>query len=169
MKEFDNVLYGKLKKMELENVIYTRYADDIVISYKGLGIDDDIAEKIRECVKSNLRRVHLKTNEKKERIYDINKGHHVKITGINITKDENGYRKITVGRKKKDKLYNDSIRYVNSEKKDKVIAQKIKGYEAFVLSVEGQDYELCFSREMRNIIMKQGYSSLHELISSIEV
>ena len=34
LKEFDGLIYGRVKKMGLSNVIYTRYADDMVISYK---------------------------------------------------------------------------------------------------------------------------------------
>ena len=49
MKEFDNIIYGKLKKMGLDNIIYTRYADDIVISFKAEKIDPDINVNIRVC------------------------------------------------------------------------------------------------------------------------
>ncbi len=48
LKEFDGILYGKLKKLELENVIYTRYADDICISFKD---NDCNHEKEREIIK----------------------------------------------------------------------------------------------------------------------
>ena len=169
LKEFDNILYGKLKKIMLENVIYTRYADDIVISYKGTEIVDDEIQEIKNCVYSCLKRVHLKSNEKKERVYYIRKGGHVRVTGINIICNEANYRSLSVGRKKKDKLYNDAISYLVEKKKDSREALRIKGYESFVLSVEGVRYEECFSDKMKSIIKEHGYNSLHELIQNIEL
>ncbi len=164
MKEFDNILYGRLKKLDLKNVIYTRYADDIIISYKGENIHE---EEIRAIVYKALDRVGLKSNRMKERVFDIKKGGHVKITGINVTRDENDYRRLSVGRKKKDELYERAIRYITEEKSDQEEALKIKGYEAFVLSVEGRYYEQCFSDKMLAVIEMLGYHSLHELIDHI--
>ncbi len=103
----------------------------------------------------------------KERVFDIKKGGHVKITGINVTRDENDYRRLSVGRKKKDELYERAIRYITEEKSDQEEALKIKGYEAFVLSVEGRYYEQCFSDKMLAVIEMLGYHSLHELIDHI--
>lgn len=167
MKEFDNILYGKLKKLDVKSIIYTRYADDIVISYKGEGRAEDI-DRIRECVYFCLKLVHLKCNEKKERVYHIKRGGHVRITGVNIVCDENGYRGLSVGRKKKDKLYNDAISYVMMQKNDSQEVLRIKGYESFVLSVEGMKYEECFSENMKEIFKGLGYGSLHELIGGLK-
>lgn len=169
MKEFDNVLYGKLKKLMLENVIYTRYADDIVISYKSSEVSDGIIRKIKECVKLCLKRVHLTSNEKKERVYHIKRGGHVRVTGVNIVCDENNYRSLSVGRKKKDRLYYDALKYICEQKTDSTEGLKIKGYESFVLSVEGMGYEDCYSEKMKEVIRELGFSSLHELIKGIKV
>lgn len=49
------------------------------------------------------------------------------------------------------------------------VALQIKGYESFILSVEGAQYENCFSNKMKELVKEMGYSSLHELIKSIEV
>ena len=168
MKEFDNILYGKLKKMNLKNVIYTRYADDIVISFKAENIDWTIYSAIKECVNKCLKQVHLKSNVNKERIYDIRKGGHVRITGINIVIENDNYRKITVGRKRKDKLYCDVIKYYNQLQKDRNIALKIKGNEAFILSVEGKQYENCYSKNMMEVIKEYGYDTLHDMIKAME-
>lgn len=169
MKEFDNVLYGKLKKFSLENVIYTRYADDIVISYKANETSDELIEQIKKCVKLCLKRVYLTSNEKKERVYCIKRGGHVRVTGINIICDENNYRSLSVGRKKKDKLYYDALKYIGEQRDDVAEGLKIKGYESFVLSVEGVGYEECYSEKMKEVIRQLGFSSLHELIKSIKV
>lgn len=169
MKEFDNILYGKLKRIGLDNIIYTRYADDIVISYKCDGIREESVQQIKECVYLCLKKVHLKSNEKKERVFFIKKGGHVRVTGINIICDENNFRTLTVGRKKKDRLFNDAVNYVLEKNNDTNVALQIKGYESFVLSVEGSQYENCFSNKMKDLVKEMGYSSLHELIRSIEV
>lgn len=168
MKEFDNILYGKLKKMKLQNVIYTRYADDIVISFKAEDIDIDINSNIRECVNRCLRQVHLKSNANKERIYDIRKGGHVRITGINIVIENDNYRRITVGRKRKDKLYSDVMNYYKQLPNDRKIALKIKGNESFILSVEGKEYETCYSKNMMQAIKGYGFDSLHDMIKAME-
>lgn len=168
MKEFDNILYGKLKKMDLDNVIYTRYADDIVISYKADAVNMDIYKEIREIVYMCLKQVHLRSNEKKERIYDIKKGGHVRITGINVVLENDNYRKLTVGRKKKDSLYNEAIVYYLQQKKDRQEALTIKGNESFILSVEGKEYEKCYSENMKNVIKQYGFESLHDMIQALE-
>ena len=164
MKEFDNILYGWLKKLDLDNVIYTRYADDIIISYRGERIRQ---EEIKAVVYKGLDRVGLKSNTKKERVFEIKKGGHVRITGVNVTRDDTDYRRLSVGRKRKDELYDQAVKYVMEEKQDQAEALKIKGYEAFVLSVEGENYETCFSEKMLEVIEALGYHSLHELIGNI--
>ena len=166
LKEFDNILYGKLKKLGYENIIYTRYADDIVISLKNEnGVDIGIVkEKIRSVVEKQLKRKGLKINEKKERVYDISITRHVKITGINIIRDDKNYRLVSVGRKRKDELYNRTMQYIELKKNDKDEVLKIKGLESFILSVEGRAYEKCYSKKMIDVIYQAGYSSLHDAI-----
>ena len=168
MKEFDNIIYGKLKKMGLDNIIYTRYADDIVISFKAEKIDPDINVNIKECVIRCLKQVHLKSNENKERVYDIRKGGHVRITGINVIVGNDNYRKLTVGRKRKDRLYNDVMSYYMQRIKDREKALSIKGNESFILSVEGKEYEKCYSENMKKVIKEYGYDSLHDMIRAIK-
>lgn len=167
MKEFDNILYGKLKKMDLNNIIYTRYADDIVISYKADMINSDINAQIKANVYKCLKQVHLKSNERKERVYHIRTGGHVRITGVNVIVENDNYRKLTVGRKKKDQLYNDTISYYLQQIKDREKALSIKGNESFILSVEGREYEKCYSENMKDIIKNYGYESLHDMIQSL--
>lgn len=168
MKESDNILYGKLKKLKLENLIYTRYADDMVISFKTERDCTSDIERIRILVYDILGKIGLKSNDKKERVFFIQKGGHVKITGVNITRDNENYRRLSVGRKKKDELYIESIQYIQNKVHNEQKALKIKGYEAFVLSVEGRNYENCFSEKMNTVIKDLGYESLHELISNIK-
>ena len=53
MKEFDNIFYGRLKELGQSNIIYTRYADDITVSYKDVNEHNfkDRAYEISEIVK----------------------------------------------------------------------------------------------------------------------
>lgn len=96
--------------------------------------------------------MHLKSNENKERVYDIRKGGHVRITGINVIVENDNYRKLTVGRKRKDRLYNDVMSYYMQQIKDREKALSIKGNESFILSVEGKEYEKCYSENMKKVI-----------------
>lgn len=89
----------------------------------------------------------FKSNENKERVYDIRKGGHVRITGINVIVENDNYRKLTVGRKRKDRLYNDVMSYYMQRIKDREKALSIKGNESFILSVEGKEYEKCYSEK----------------------
>lgn len=90
----------------MKNIIYTRYADDITISYKqclNKTQKDLVNDEIVNIVENLLRKYSLKLNRKKTRIIDLDVSNHVRITGINITKDEEDFRKLTVGRKTKMK------------------------------------------------------------------
>ena len=78
----------------------------------------------------------------------------------------NNYRRLTVGRKRKDELFYNAM---NEYKKqgEKECAQKIKGMQSFVLSVEGEAYEDTYSSNMKNAIKELGFNSLKELIDSL--
>ncbi len=167
LKEFDTKLYAWLKKQNFPNIIYTRYADDITISFK------ETEENTAEIIGSIVARVrellvdfHLKINDKKTRVINLKVSNHVRITGINLTRDSNNYRRLTVGRKRKDELFYNAM---NEYKKqgEKECAQKIKGMQSFVLSVEGEAYEDTYSSNMKNAIKQLGFNSLKELIDSL--
>ncbi len=172
LKEFDGILYGWLKKADLNNVIYTRYADDLVISYRFLENDDLLEnEKIIEKVKELLKRYSLSLNNRKTRIINLNISNHVKITGINITKDGNNFRTLTVGRKMKNELYHRAIKaYQQKETNDDWVIEtnKIRGLQSFVLSVEGLNYQKIYSDKMLDIVKQLGFGSLKELIDALK-
>ena len=52
--------------------------------------------------------------------------------------------------------------------KDREKALSIKGNESFILSVEGKEYEKCYSENMKKIIKEYGYDSLHDMIRAIK-
>jgi hypothetical protein len=167
LKDFDNILYGNLRKLNLCHIIYTRYADDLVISYNAN--EPHKLEDIKKIVCENLRKFGLKLNDSKTRVIDLNKSNHVKVTGINIIKDNDNYRKLSVGRKRKDDLYMLAIQLAEKEPKDRkeYEIQKIKGLQSFILSVEEESFENCYSEKMMSIIHRIGYSTLKELIDDM--
>lgn len=167
LKEFDNILYGKLKKMELNNIRYTRYADDIIISFqKG---KDYCIDTIISQVEELLKRYKLKLNKSKTRVIDLDKSNHVRITGIIISKDEQNNRCLTVGRKKKNELYAKAINLSNKDKDSRYTGEvnKIKGLQSFILSVEGPGYEKSYSKTMIEVVNSRGYSTLKGLIDDL--
>lgn len=167
MKEFDGLLYGSLKNMELNNPIYTRYADDLVISFKSGMNDIDKISVIEQEVQRLLKKVHLTLNEKKTKSYILNKTNHVRITGVSITKDEKNYRHISVGRKLKNKIFWDAINMYDQEVKDYMQIEYLKGIFSFALSIEKKDFEVCYSENMIRLIRERGYDSLKELIKDL--
>ena len=167
MKEFDGLLYGKLKKMELNNPIYTRYADDIVISFKTGKDDFEKIDNIKAEVQSLLKKVHLTLNEKKTKSYTLNKSNHVRITGISITKDENNYRYISVGKKIKNQIFWDAINMYDQKVKDYTKIEHLKGIFSFALSIEKKDIENCYSENMKHLIKIRGNDSLKEVIKDL--
>jgi hypothetical protein len=167
LKDFDCILYGQLKHTQLKNVIYTRYADDITISFKHEGVEKttQIESMITDIVSSLLLRFGLRINKKKTRSYNLNISNHVRVTGVNIIKKDSGERKLTIGKKTKNKLFWDAINcYITG---DKVQVQKIKGMQSFVLSIEKQGYESSFSHGMIEKLHSLGFNSLKHLIDSL--
>ncbi len=167
LKEFDNVIYGKLKKMGLKNVIYTRYADDITISFKYKSNYLEIEKNIKEIVVTRLKYYNLLLNTKKTRLINLGVSNHVKITGVNLVRDTKNNRKLTVGQKYKNQLFWDTIDCMDSTELDYQLVSQIKGRESFILSVEGEKYESTYSSKMLEIIKNRGYSSLNKAIKSL--
>lgn len=167
LKEFDCTFYGQLKKMELNNIIYTRYADDIIVSFKSGSITalPKIEAEIIGTVSSLLSRYGLQLNNRKTRSYNLNISNHVRITGINITKAQDGYRHLSVGRALKNELFWDAIKCFETPDEEEI--QRIKGLQSFVLSVEKNGYESCYSAGMLVRISELGFESLKDLIDSL--
>ncbi|PGE10202.1 RNA-dependent DNA polymerase [Bacillus toyonensis] len=169
MKQFDNILYGKLKKLELTNVIYTRYADDLVISFKRdvLSSSNICVEKIINQVKSLLLRYKLQLNTSKTKVINFEETNHVKITGVNIIRDSSTNRKLSIGRKIKNDLFHKAIKCYENENTNKYDILRVKGLESFILSIEKKGYEETYSKNMRAKVKSLGFNSLHELINNL--
>lgn len=167
LKSFDGQFYGFLKTLNLENVIYTRYADDLTVSFKYHGTDKnpEMEQMIIDKASALLKKLGLQLNNHKTRSYNLNVSNHIRITGINIVKDGDNYRKLTVGRALKDKLFREALKCYDT--KDYTNAEQIKGLLSFVLSIEKQGFEECYSEKMKGMVFERGFNSLSELIQSL--
>lgn len=167
LKEFDGIFYGKLKELGLDNIIYTRYADDLTVSFNSdkarewAAIEKDIVQ-IAQLL---LKRYGLQLNTHKTRSYDLNVSNHVRITGVNIIVSENNKRRLSAGRSLKNKLFWDAIECTKTKDPEKVA--HVKGMQSFILSIEKTGFETCFSRAMIQKVEALGFSSLKELIDSL--
>ena len=172
LKDFDGILYGWLKQLGLKNIIYTRYADDLMISYKSdqkghLKVNDEIIFKVAELLKKN----YLYVNDRKTRIINLNISNHVRVTGINITKDANNFRTLTIGRKLKNELYHRALKLCQQQEKNEdwwTEANKIRGLQSFILSVEGKNYQQAYSNKMITVVNEMGYVTLKDMIDSFK-
>jgi len=164
LKDFDNILYGKMKKTGLKRVIYTRYADDLIISAKSMS--EEQIQEISKIIKETLSRFHLKLNHQKTRHINIKKEKRVKITGINVVLKKNNYRSLTVGRRKIRDLYIEAISISQNKKGEEynIAKNRLKGMMAFIISIEGHDFERCLSRGMIEYIRSLGSKSLYDFI-----
>ena len=167
MKEFDNIFYGKLKLLGLKNIIYTRYADDMTISFQYSDIlpPIDTQTQIVNIAAALLSKYGLQLNYRKTRAYNLNLSNHVRVTGVNITKKPDNARKLTVGRSVKCKLYWDAIKCLETKDCDQIA--HVKGMQSFILSIEKKDYEGCFSEGMLQQVQNHGFKTLKELIDSL--
>lgn len=167
LKEFDGLLYNRLKKLGLQNLIYTRYVDDLTISFRGeLGKElKDVEKDIVEMINDLLKRYGLKLKDRKTRMYSLDISNHVKVTGINITKDHKGKRTLTIGKKTKNQLFWRALKCFDQKNVEEI--QSIKGMQSFILSIEKNGYENVYSKNMLELIKNRGFSSLKELIDSL--
>lgn len=169
LKSFDGYLYGVLKSLDHENVIYTRYSDDLVISFKNNRLDiDNACRRIIGIVEKLLKKYKLELNNSKTKMFNFNKSNHVKITGINITKDAKDYRHLSIGRKRKNDLFWAAVDYFENDTKNEEELLKIKGMLSFVLSVEKKDFDKCYSDGMIKKLKDLGFLSLAELITNLK-
>ena len=157
----------KTIKAHINNVIYTRYADDLTISFKDSEqIDpDEIKENIICLASSLLSKYGLHLNNQKTRFYNLAVSNHVRITGVNIIRSDENKRRLTVGRSVKNKMFWDAINSL--QEKDEKTINHIKGMQSFILSVEKKGYEDCFSSGMKEKLKSLGFDSLKSLIDSL--
>ena len=138
MKEFDREFASELGNC----YIYTRYADDILISYSDI-ISQEEELRIKSLLKEKLSTLGLILNEKKYMRRDLIKnGEHIKYLGLNIVKSENE-NVISVGKAYKNYIAKCYLKYIvmddDKENKEKYyLGKQIAGYLSFVKMIEGE-------------------------------
>lgn len=168
LKGFDSLLYAKIKKYGLSNPIYTRYADDLIISFKYTEEYRVIAEKIISEARTLLKEYYLRINDKKTQIVNLNISNHVKITGINVIKKEDNWRHITVGKKLKNELFWKAIHYYDyPDDTTELDVERLKGMLSFVMSIEKEGLSSAYSDGMLQLVQDRGYRSINHLIESL--
>ena len=102
---------------------------------------------------------------KKIRSYNMNFSNHVRVTGVNITNQVDGKRKLTVGRTLKNELFWDALDCLQTAEPNKIAY--VKGVQSFILSIEKKGYESCYSSAMMELVHSYGYGTLKELIDAL--
>ena len=169
LKRFDIMLYHKLKYFDCDNIVYTRYADDIVISFKKSDIQLlDLQRQIYTLLKECLRNYNLKINEKKTKFIVFEKSKQVRLTGVTIT-ERQGKRRISIGRNQKRKYFYDVINLAKEKKskRNKYQVNRLKGLLSFYLSIEKKEFENFISNNMKKELYKHNCKTLCELVKKL--
>ena len=137
MREFDREFSRELG----DCYIYTRYADDILISHSAV-IDQKEELRIKSLLEHKLGILGLRLNKKKYMRRDLKiKGEHIKYLGLNIVKNGNE-NMISVGKAYKNYIAKCYLNYIvmNPDKESKAkyyFGKQIAGYLSFVKMIEG--------------------------------
>ena len=169
LKRFDIELYHKLKYLDCDSIIYTRYADDIMISFKKTEIDLlDLKNQIYTIVEECLRSYNLKVNNRKTKFIDFKKNKQVRLTGVTIV-EKQGKRKISIGRNHKRKFFYDVINIANikKEKRSSYDVSRLKGLLSFYLSIEKTEFEKFISNNMKKELHKHKCKTLCEMVKKL--
>ncbi len=166
MKKFDLIFYSRLKSLGFTRMLYTRYADDLFISFKSN--KSFSADKVIELCSQELRKCYLRINEKKTKVIDLRKSNHVKIAGVNIIINKGDMRRLTVGRDTVRQLYFSALTVHQSiNPVEDYEIQQIKGMHSFILSIEKNGYSHRLAKGMQAHIQSLGFDTLELLISSL--
>lgn len=126
MYQFDVELYQALS--ETGKFIYTRYADDIVISSK-----EYIDEGVLDIIKEKMQQYGFSMNMKKT--FFMNMRRQRKITGVVI---DNNRNELTIGNKKYKEIKREIYTYLV---KGEGNAEHIKGYLSYIRGINQKQYE----------------------------
>lgn len=141
LKEFDDDFVSKFCDSQ---IVYTRYADDILISSER-GITEELKRDINDWIVKELKKRGLIVNEKKMQYFNFDEGHtFIRYLGINILygKNENT---LSIGRKY---IYDVAKEYIIYDQKLKENVEddtlfysrmKIIGKISFIRQIEGEE------------------------------
>lgn len=145
MLEFDEQVINYCND---KGYIYTRYADDILIS-RNVPFKDEEYKLLDEIMDGFLKKINLKINpKKKKKMYLEKDGQHIKYIGVNIVYFKKGNR-LSVGRQYVNDIVKEYYEYLdeldklkdNNEKRKEYLfyqERKIAGKVSFVKVIEGE-------------------------------
>lgn len=141
MKDVDYKISAAVEKHEC---VYTRYADDILISSKQI-IADDVYKEIDSVVKEIMSENGLITNDKKNQYINFDQSHSfLRYIGVNIIHQQNG-NIVTVGKTYINEVAKDYIDYDQKRNNSQQYSDadlfyyrlRIIGKIAFIKQIEG--------------------------------
>ena len=116
LNELDEAMEEEMEKRrrdgKWERVIYTRYADDMVVLIDGHPRWQPPVEEIRKRLEVELRKVEVELNEEKTRIVDISKGGSFGFLGFDLREANNRVGKRFILRTPKKKKQSELLRRV---------------------------------------------------------
>lgn len=139
MKEFDDAVLQGLES----RYVYTRYADDILISSTDV-ISAKEEKDIQALLEKLLGALKMKLNDKKYMRRDFRReGDFIKYLGLNIVKGSSG-NSITVGKAYKNYIAKCYLNYMQMAETDEggkkyYLGKQIAGYLGFVKMIEGEE------------------------------
>ncbi len=169
LKSFDKKLYRKLRRLDCKNIIYTRYADDLIISFKDSNNPKNLYLEVLKIIRSLLKEYYLRLNEKKTKFVVFEKSQQVRITGVSIV-EKNGKRRLSIGRNNKRELFYEAInlkKCSSNNSYDKLKAQKLKGKLSFYLSIEKVGFEDFITQNMKKELKKFGFNDFISFMKSL--
>jgi RNA-directed DNA polymerase len=116
---------------------YSRYADDIVVSYNEKEIGEKVYADIVDILKKELPKLTI--NEKKTRFFSKKKRR--VITGLVIGSDSS----ISIGREKKREVKDKVYKYLNNKLDDKDIIY-LSGYISYIRDVDSNFFNYLFCK-----------------------
>lgn len=109
LSDFDDRISSELEK---DDLVYTRYADDIMISSK-TNINQELHSKIQKIIEVELNKVSLSLNTQKSTFINFDNQHKfIRYVGINIIQGENG-NYLSVGKNYIYSIAKEYLRYQN--------------------------------------------------------
>ena len=159
------------------NIVYSRYADDITISFSINNIENNESIRAFKVDAANLVRTllagyNLKVNEKKTHFISSQESKSVKITGLNLNFNN---KKIRVSKKYMNSLYWDTVELFEELRNKNCnieasleLLEKLIGKESFISSVEPNYFNLEYSERMKTIVYNYDLINLKEMLRQIK-
>lgn len=137
--EFDQIM----NSMFHQDIIYSRYADDLYFSTNTPNVLTDVPRKIKDF----LSKYHIKLKVNNSKTVFTSKKHKRIITGLTITTENT----VSVGREKKVYIKGLVYKYINKKIEHKDLIY-LKGYLSYVKSVDVNFFELLHRKYSSEII-----------------